>query len=196
MAKNKIVKSKKLKKKGAKNKLVKNMGALAGKDKAKGSEILATTTHNGKKVNIEKWHIAGISIQSICIVGSDELDEEKRATLELKFLAIKAALQSNSKDLQDEVIDTILGDLVAGAYQDKLLAYTRVPSGHSKNSLEALKEIQRIRQVADTHLLNIIKAIRDIKRPPVNVVVKEAGQVNVAEQINQADKQVNIAKNQ
>jgi hypothetical protein len=42
----------------------------------------------------------------------------------------------------------------------------------------------------------MIKAVRDIKRPPVNVVVKEAQQVNVAERINQADKQVNIAKNQ
>jgi hypothetical protein len=185
-----------IKKKTVKSKVVKKKAALARKDKAKDSEILATTTHNGKKVNIEKWHIAGISILPTCISGSDELDEEKRATLELKFLAVKAALKSNSKDLQDEVIDTILGDLVAGAYQDKLIAYTRVPSGHSKNSLEALKEIQRVRQAADTHLLNIVKAVRDIKRPPVNVVVKQADQVNVAEQINQADKQVNIAKNQ
>lgn len=174
----------------------KRKNELAKKGKAEDSEILAITTRNGKKVNIEKWHIAGISILPTCISGSDELDEEKRATLELKFLAVKAALRSKSKSLQDEVVDTMLGNLIAGAYQDKLVLYTRVPSGHSKNSLEALKEIQRVRQAADTHLLNIIKAIRDIKRPPVNVVVKEAEQVNVAEQINQGEQQVNIAKNQ
>jgi len=44
-------------------------------------------------------------------------------------------------------------------------------------------------------LLNIVKAVRDIKRPPVSVVVKQADQVNVAEQINQGEQQVNIAKN-
>jgi len=69
-----------------------------------------------------------------------------------------------------------------------------VPSGYSKNSIEALNSIQRARQSADTHLLNIIKAIRDIKRPPVNVVIKEAEQVNVAEQINQGEQQVNIGE--
>ena len=174
----------------------KRKNELAKKDKAEDSEILETMARNGKKVNIEKRHIAGICILPTCISGSDELDEEKRATLELKFLAVKAALKSNSKSLQDEAIDTMLGDLIAGAYQDKLVLYTRVPSGHSKNSLEALKEIQRIRQAADTHLLNIVKAVRDIKRPPVNVVVKEAEQVNVAEQINQGEQQVNIGRHQ
>ena len=54
--------------------------------------------------------------------------------------------------------------------------------------------LQKQRQLADIHLLNIIKAIRDIKHPPVQVVVKQAEQVNVGEQINQADKQVNISK--
>jgi hypothetical protein len=90
----------------------------------------------------------------------------------------------------------MLGDLVAGAYQDKLITYTRVPVGHNINSVEALNAMQKVRQSADSHLLNIIKAVRDIKRPPVNVVVKEAEQVNVAEQINQGEQQVNIGKHQ
>ena len=166
---------------------------LAKRGKPKNSEILATMIRDGKKVNIEKWHIAGICVLPVCISGADELSKEQKARFELKFEAVKIALCSDSKKLQDTVVDTILGDLVAGAYQDKLIAYTRIPVGDRQNSLDALSGIQRVRQSADTHLLNIIKAVRDIKRPPVNVVVKQAEQVNVAEQINQGDKQVNIA---
>lgn len=172
---------------------MKKKNGLAKKNKAKDSEVLATMTCNGKKMNIERWHIAGICIPPTCIAGSEKLNEEHKARLEQKFEAVKFALRSKSQDLQDEAIDTMLGDLVAGAYQDKLITYTRVPSG---NSLEALISIQKVRQSVDTHLLNIIKAIRDIKRPPVNVVVKEAEQVNVAEQINQGEQQVNIGKHQ
>ena len=169
---------------------------LAKRDKPKDSEILATITRNGKELNIKKWHVAGISIPPTCIVGSQELAKEHKDILELKFEAIKLALFPDSKSLQDKAIDTILGDLVAGAYQDKLVAYTRVPSEGYQSSLSAMRDIQKVRQAADTHLLSILKAVRDIKRPPVSVVVKEAQQVNVADQINQADKQVNIAKNQ
>ncbi len=183
-------------KKAKRSKPVKKKNGLAKKDKAEDFEILATITRNGKKVNIEKWHIAGIYIPPTCIAGSEELNEEHKAILEQKLEAVKFALRSKDKDLQDEAIDEILGDLVAGAYQDKLITYTKVPLGDSKNSLEALNAIQKVRQSADAHLLNIIKAIRDIKRPPVNIVVKEAEQVNVAEQINQAEQQVNIGKHQ
>ncbi|MHC4159750.1 MAG: hypothetical protein ACYSSO_11810 [Planctomycetota bacterium] len=196
MAKRKIVKSKVVKKKAAKKELAKNKRALAGKDKAEGSDILGTITVNGKNVNIERWHIRGISIPPACIAGSIALSEKISEALTQKFEAIKVALRSDSKSLQDEAIDTMLGDLITGAYQDKLVIYTRVPSGHSKNSIEALKELQGARQAADTHLLNIIKAVRDIKRPSVNVMIKQADQVNVGEQINQGDKQVNIAQNQ
>ena len=155
---------------------------LAKRDKPKNSEILGTLTRNGKKVNIETRHIAETCIMPTCIAGSDELNKEQEAELQLKFQAVKVALCSDSKELQDKVVDTILGDLVAGAYQDKLVAYTRVPGGDRKNSLDALREMQKVRQSADTHLLNILKAVRDIKRPPVSVVVREAQQVNVAEQ--------------
>jgi len=191
-----MVKKKAARAKVAKKKTAKSKNELAKNNDAENSEILATMIRNGKKVNIEKRHITGISFPPTGIAGSDELNEEQKETFALKFEAIRAALSSESKELQDEAIDAILGDLVVGAYQDKLLVYTRVPSGHSRDSLEALKEIQRVRQTADAHLLNVIKAIRDIKHPPVNVVVKEAEQVNIAEQINQADKQVNISKNQ
>jgi len=196
MQKKKTVKSKVVKKKTVKKELVKNNGASAGKDKAEDSEVLATIIRNGKKVNIEKWHIRGMELSPTCIVGSSELTKRIREGLTKKFDAVKVALRSDSKCLQDEAIDTILGDLIVGAYQDKLVIYTRVPSGPGQNSLEALKEMQKVRQSADNHLLNIIKTARDIKCPPVQVVVKEAEQVNIAKQINQGEQQVNIAKNQ
>lgn len=169
---------------------------LAKRDKPEDSEILKTVMRNGKKMEIKKWHIAEICIPPTCAVASHELTKDLVDLLSLKFEAINMALFSDSKSLQDKAIDTILGDLVAGAYQDKLIAYTRVPSEDYQHSADTLRKIQKDRQSADTHLLNIIKAVRDIKRPPVNVIVKEAQQVNVAEQINQADKQVNITDNQ
>jgi len=201
MAKNKPARSKVAKKKTAKTgkELAKRQAALEAQiaEIDKGEELLGTTKNvDGRVVEIKRWHINGIGILPTCISGSDEIGKKESETLRLKFEAVKLALRSKSKDLQDEAIDAMLGDLVAGAYQDKLIAYTRAPSGHSKNSLEALKGIQRVRQAADTHLLNIIKAIRDMKRPPVNVVVKQAEQVNVAEQISQAEQQVNIGKYQ
>ena len=180
-----------------KKKPSKKTTALAKRDKPKESEILATITCNdGKKMTVTEEHIAGTAITPTCIVGKQELNEDQQTTFLLKFAAISAVFRSGSKELQDKVMDTVLGDLVAGAYQDKLVAYTIVPAEDRQNSLDAIKGVQRIRQAADTHLLNIIKAVRDIKRPPVNVVVKQAEQVNVAEQINQGDKQVNKAKNQ
>ena len=174
----------------------KRKNELAKKDKAEDSEILETMTRNGKKVNIEKWHIKGIEISPTCIVGSSTLTKRTSEALTKKFEAVKVALRSDSKSLQNEAIDTMLGDLIVGAYQDKLVIYTMVPSGYSKNSVEALREFQKARQAADTHLLNVIKAIRDIKRPPVSVVVKQADQVNVAKRMDQVDKQLNIGKQQ
>ena len=107
-----------------------------------------------------------------------------------RVLALKIALRN--PELHDELISEILGDLITGAYQNKLEAYA-VSLGN--NSIEAMGELQKHRQSADNHLINIIKTIRDIKRPPVQVIVKQAEQVNVGEQINQGDKQVNIANN-
>ena len=109
-----------------------------------------------------------------------------------RVLALKIAMRN--PELHDELISEILGDLITGAYQNKLEAYA-VSLSDAKNQ-EAFGKMQRHRQSADNHLISIIKVIQDIKRPPVQVVVKQAEQVNVGEQINQSDKQVNIAKNQ
>ena len=174
----------------------KKKSQLAKSDQPKTPEATATIVRNGKKVTITKEGIAKTNIPPSCIIGWHELNEHLRKVCHNTFRDVKAALCSNSKELQDTVIDTILGDLVIGAYQDKLVVYYHVPAEDNAYSLDAIAKMQRIRQAADTHLLSMLKAVRDIKRPPVTVVVKEAEQVNVAEQINQADKQVNISQKQ
>ncbi len=111
-----------------------------------------------------------------------------------RMLALKMAMRD--PELHGELISEIMGDLVTGAYQDKLEVYSISLCEDNKGSTEAMRKLQRLRQSADIHLLNIIKGIKDIKSPPVQVIVKQAEQVNVGEQINQGDQQVNIAKNQ
>ena len=151
---------------------------------------------NGKEVNIERCHIKSVQIPPSPMVSIEGLSKENALYLILKFKALRIALLSKTKDLQNEAVDEILGDLLEGAYQDKITAYNRTLTENYESSSKAFYNLQKIRQAADTHLLNIIKAIRDIKSPPVNAIVRKAERVNIAEQINQGDKQVNIAKNQ
>ena len=184
------------KQKAKRRKPAKKKTELAKRDKPKGSEVLKTITRNGKEVNVERRDITNISSLPALIAGSDGLADDQKLLLEIKLEALRVAIRSDSKNLQDEAIGEILGDLVIGAYQDRLVAYGITLKEANQVNAEKCHDIMKVRQSADAHLLNIIKAVRDIKRPPVSVVVKEAQQVNVAEQINQADKQVNIAENQ
>ena len=108
-----------------------------------------------------------------------------------RILALKIALRN--PDLHVELIDEILSDLIVGAYQDRNDLYSQSLKEHTD---KGYKYLLKMRQSADNHLISILRAVRDIKRPPVQVVVQKAEQVNVAEQMNQGDQQVNIAKNQ
>jgi len=74
-----------------------------------------------------------------------------------------------------------------------MVAYAIRPTGVNVDSTEAMESIQRIRQKSDVHLIRVIQAFKDIKRPPVNIVVKQADQVNVGEKQMNVDKQVNIS---
>lgn len=105
-----------------------------------------------------------------------------------KIISLKMALRNS--DLHEELINDIMDDLITGAFQNRLEVYSISLSEGNKCSTEAFAKLQKQRQLADMHLLNIIKAIKDIKHPPVQVVVKQAEQVNVG------DKQVNVANNQ
>jgi hypothetical protein len=149
----------------------------------------------GDLVTLRRWHLEKIVMPPAGIGAPEQSDAKRTDVLRAKFEAVKAALTSKSEDTFGLAVDTILGDLMVGAYQDKLYLYQRVLTRESGGSSEAARRLQQLRQVADTHLLAILKAVVEIKRPPVTVVVKQAEQVNVAGQINQADKQVNVVTN-
>jgi hypothetical protein len=119
-----------------------------------------------------------------------EIFTKSKDKINSRILALKIALKN--PDLHAELIDEILSDLIVGAYQDRCNIYLHTLVSDTD---DGRKFLLKMRQSADNHLINILKAVRDIKRPPVQVVVKQAQQVNVAEQMNQGDKQVNIAKN-
>jgi len=109
-------------------------------------------------------------------------------------MALSAMLKSFANEGKREmVLSRILSEIILGAYQDRIVAYTISPSGVNMDSTEAMETIQRIRQKTDAHLIRVIQAFKDFKRPPVNIVVKQADQVNVGEKQMNVDKQVNIS---
>nr|MBU1328981.1 hypothetical protein [Candidatus Omnitrophota bacterium] len=89
------------------------------------------------------------------------------------------------EDTQTDIINKILADIISGAYQDRVIAYS---NSCATNNSETTRAIQQMRQSADNHLLSVIQAFKNFKRPPVNVIVKQTEQVNIA------DKQINVTK--
>lgn len=123
--------------------------------------------------------------------GIYENNEEAEKMINLSLSSMYKFLPDEKK--RDKVVDGIMSEIILGAYQDRIVAYTISPSGMNKYSTEAMEMIQRIRQKADMHLIRVIQAFKDIKRPPVSVVVKQADQVNVADKQMNIDKQLNIS---
>jgi len=95
---------------------------------------------------------------------------------------------TKNPDLRETVIDDILGDIVAGACMDRITVYAAQLKENTANYIENLQKRLSMRQSADVHLLMILKVMQEIKQPQPNLTVKEAQQVNVAE------KQVNISQ--
>ena len=116
---------------------------------------------------------------------------EAEKNVGIALLAMYKVLPDEKK--RETMIDRILSEIIMGAYQDRIVAYTINPSGLNIDSTEAMETIQRIRQKADMHLIHAIQAFKEIRRPPVNVVVRQADQVNVGEKQMNVDKQVNIS---
>ncbi|MHC4643384.1 MAG: hypothetical protein ACYS32_17205 [Planctomycetota bacterium] len=120
-----------------------------------------------------------------------EIFTKSKDKINNRILTLKTALEN--PDLYAELIDEILSDLIVSAYQDRCNIYAQTLA---RDTDDGRKFLLKMRQSANNHLINILRAARDIKRPPVQAVVKQAQQVNVAEQMNQGDKQVNITNNQ
>lgn len=95
--------------------------------------------------------------------------------------AVVAKMQTDP-DQRETATERILAEVIAGAYHDKLAAYLLSPTAEYQHDLDVVRKIQRIRQSADNHLLQVIQAAKDLRRPPINVVVKQAEQVNIGQQ--------------
>jgi len=123
--------------------------------------------------------------------GIYENNEEAEKTVSMTLTVMYNVLSNEKK--RDIMINRILSEVILGAYQDRMVAYTISPSGVNANSTEAMEMIQRIRQKSDLHLIRVIQTFNDIKRPSVKVVVRQADQVNVGEKQMNVDKQINIS---
>jgi hypothetical protein len=120
-----------------------------------------------------------------------ENNEEGKRLVGLALSTIYKVLDDEKKS--DTLITKILSEIIMGAYQDRMVVYSSCPSGPSADSTEAMESFQRIRHKADLHLIRVIQAFKDINRPLVKVIVKQADQVNVGEKQMNVDKQVNIS---
>ena len=88
------------------------------------------------------------------------------------------------------MVDSLLAECVAAAYQDHLAAHQVKLTEHS--CLDDMSMVFKLRQSATMHLLRVIQMAKDLKRPPVNLSVRQADQVNLANQqqvnVNRCDK--------
>lgn len=84
--------------------------------------------------------------------------------------------------LNADTIDRVFNELVADAYSDRTIVYLL----KADNNFSDIEKIQTIRQKADNHLIQLIKAYVDFKKPPIKVFIRKLDQLNVS------DKQVNI----
>jgi len=85
-------------------------------------------------------------------------------------------------------INRIFNELIGGAYLDRMVAYALEANGTYSN----LETVQSIRQKADNHLIRLIKAYLDIKKPPIKISVRKLNQLNISDkQINMNQKNAN-----
>jgi len=84
-----------------------------------------------------------------------------------------------------DTIDRVFNELITDAYLDRGIVYSMSIEG---GILDKIDKFQAIRQKADNHLVRMIRAFVDIKRPLIKVFVRRVDQLNVS------DKQVNISQ--
>jgi len=118
-------------------------------------------------------------------------NEEAEKIIDMTLSAMFRNLSIDKK--RELLLNRILSEIILGAYQDRMVAYATNLTGTTSGSIEAMETMLRIRHKTDNHLIRVIQAFKDIKRPPVNIVVKQADQVNVGEKQMNVDKQVNVS---
>lgn len=153
------------------------------KKKNQVAEKLPTKLQPEDEIALIKKRLNEKSFRPVILVAQSE---EAAKIIDQRTNDLKKA--TKNPNLREMVIDDILGDIVAGACMDRITVYAAKLKENTANYTENLQKLLSMRQSADSHLLRIIRAIKDIKQPKANVTVKEAQQVNVAE------KQVNISQ--
>ena len=88
-----------------KKKPAKRENELAKRGQSDSPEPTATLIRKGKKVTITKRNIPDNLIPPSCIVGWEKMDELLRNVCHEQFQELKAALCSDSKELQDAVMN-------------------------------------------------------------------------------------------
>lgn len=81
-----------------------------------------------------------------------------------------------------DTVNKVFNELIADAYSDRAVVYLL----KADNNFSDMEKTQAIRQKADNHLIRLIRAFADIKKPPIKVFVRKLDQLNVS------DKQINI----
>jgi hypothetical protein len=115
-----------------------------------------------------------------------ELNEFFKASI----TGVKNAFCNDKK--REALIKRLFSDMIAGAYQDRFIAYAMSPA--QPGSTKAIKNTQDIRHKQDRHLINIIQAFNNLNRQPVSVTIKQADNVTIGDNTN-IDKQLNVNSN-
>jgi len=118
-------------------------------------------------------------IQSSIMIKHNESIEKKIQQVSEMFSERLA-----NEELTADTIDRVFNELITDAYLDRAVTYAlKVDSNFSD-----MEKIQAIRQKADNHLVRLVRAFVDIKKPLIKVFVRRLDQLNVS------DKQVNISQ--
>jgi len=154
-------------------------GKLSLKDKERMVEKLSLKDREKMLRELDEDRDKWIRIQTNTMLKESESEEKN----------IRRVFESFSKRLADkkltvETIDRVFNELITGAYLDRGVVY----SMKVDSILDKMEKLQAIRQKADNHLVRMIRAFVDIKRPLIKVFVRKVDQLNVS------DKQVNISQ--
>jgi hypothetical protein len=100
----------------------------------------------------------------------------------IRYVSEKFRERLADEKLNADTINRVFNELIADAYSDRTVVYL-LKADHNFSDIE---KIQTIRQKADNHLIQLVKAYVDFKKPPIKVFVRRLDQLNVS------DKQINI----
>ncbi len=100
----------------------------------------------------------------------------------IRYVSEKFRERLADEKLNADTIARVFNELITDAYSDRTVVYLL----KGDNNFNDIEKIQTIRQKADTHLIQLIKAYVDFKKPPIKVFVRRLDQLNVS------DKQINI----